>query len=132
MEEHKYLRNFLEMPWLMIVFIIGVTGVLTGIASGLFSRSIKGIWYAGAGTVLTVLALFMLVGFNQTSFYPSVVDLQSSLTIESASSSKFTLTVMSYVSLIVPFVIGYIWYVWKSMNKKKMDRNELELEDHLY
>jgi cytochrome d ubiquinol oxidase subunit II len=132
MEEHKYLRNFLEMPWLMIVFIIGVTGVLTGIASGLFSRSIKGIWYAGAGTVLTVLALFMLVGFNHTSFYPSVVDLQSSLTIESASSSKFTLTVMSYVSLIVPFVIGYIWYVWKSMNKKKMDRNELELEDHLY
>ncbi len=132
MEEHKYLRNFLEMPWLMIVFIIGVTGVLTGIASGLFSRSIKGIWYAGAGTVLTVLALFILVGFNHTSFYPSVVDLQSSLTIESASSSKFTLTVMSYVSLIVPFVIGYIWYVWKSMNKKKMDRNELELEDHLY
>ena len=92
----------------------------------------QGIWFAGSGTVLTVWALFILAGFNNTSFYPSVHDLQSSLTIENASSSRFTLIAMSYVSLIVPFVIGYIWYAWKAMNRKQISVEELEQEHHSY
>ena len=132
LESFKYFHNLIEMPWVLVILLLGVVGVLTGIAKGIFSKSIKGIWYAGMGTVLTVLALFFLAGFNNTSFYPSSFDLQSSLTIENSSSSEFTLTVMSYVSLLVPFVFAYIWYVWKSMNKTKIDKAELESEDHLY
>jgi cytochrome d ubiquinol oxidase subunit II len=91
----------------------------------------KGIWFAGSGTILTVFALFLVAGFNNTAFYPSF-NLQSSLTIENASSSKFTLTVMSYVSLMVPFVVAYIWYAWKSINDKKIDEAEMQGEGHAY
>lgn len=132
MEANKYFHNLIEMPWVLIIFLLGVVGVLAGIGVTLFSKSTKGIWFTGSGTVFAVLALFFLAGFNNTAFYPSSFDLQSSLTIENAASSKFTLTIMSYVSLMVPFVLAYIWYVWKSMNKKKMDRSELETEDHMY
>jgi len=132
MEKYKYLHNLLEMPVVLVLFLLGVVAVLAGIALSLLGSSKKGIWFTGPGVVLAVLALFLIAGFNQTAFYPSTHDLQSSLTIENASSSKFTLTVMSYVSLAVPFVLAYIWYAWWSMNRKKMDRSELETEDHLY
>jgi len=132
LEKGKYLTNLLEMPLVLLVFVLGVVGVLAGILLTLLKSSKKGIWFTGTGVVLAVLALFLLAGFNHTAFYPSSFDLQSSLTIENASSSKFTLTVMSYVSLAVPFVFAYIWYVWRAMNRKKMNRKELETEDHLY
>ena len=132
LEKSKYLHNLLEMPLVMTFFLLGVVGVLTGIAITLFTKSRKGIWWSGMGTVLTVFALLLIAGFNHTAFYPSSFDLQSSLTIENASSSKFTLTVMTYVSLIVPLVLAYIWYAWRAMNRKKMDMNELKSQDHLY
>lgn len=132
LEANKYFHNLLEMPVVLIVFLLGVVAVLAGIALTLLTKTTRGIWFTGLGTVLAVLALFFLAGFNNTAFYPSSFDLQSSLTIENASSSKFTLTAMSYVSLMIPFVLAYIWYVWRSMNKKKMDRSELTTEDHMY
>lgn len=132
MENYKYLHNLLAMPLVLVILLVGVVGVLWGIASSILKKSTKGIWFAGAGTVLTVWMLLLLAGFNNTAFYPSVYDLQSSLTIENASSSRFTLTAMSYVSLAVPFVLAYIWYAWKSMNKTKINEAELETEDHLY
>jgi cytochrome bd ubiquinol oxidase subunit II len=133
MEKYKYLHNFLSMPIVLAILLIGVVGVLYGIGISLLkSKCTGGIWFAGSGTILTVLALFLIAGFNQTSFYPSTFDLQASLTIENASSSKYTLTAMSYVSLLIPFVVAYIWYAWWSMNKKKISREELKSEDHIY
>ncbi|MFA5327249.1 MAG: cytochrome d ubiquinol oxidase subunit II [Prolixibacteraceae bacterium] len=132
LEPYKYLHNLLAMPINTLMFLVGVVGVLWGIISTVLKGGTKGIWFAGAGTVLTVWAVFILAGFNQTSFYPSVLDLQSSLTIENASSSKFTLVAMSYVSLFVPFVLAYIWYAWKSMNNKPISTEELEQEHHVY
>ncbi|HBZ21517.1 MAG TPA: cytochrome C oxidase assembly protein, partial [Bacteroidales bacterium] len=92
----------------------------------------KGIWYTGLGTVLAVFALFLTAGFNNTAFYPSSYDLNSSLTISNASSSHFTLKTMMYVSLIVPFVIGYIWYAWKSISNKRITEDEMKTEGHIY
>jgi cytochrome d ubiquinol oxidase subunit II len=120
------------MPANTLLFLVGVAGVLWGIISTLLKDGTKGIWFAGGGTVLTVWTLLILAAFNKTSFYPSLLDLQSSLTIEKASSSRFTLVAMSYVSLFVPFVLGYIWYAWKSMNNKKISTEELEQEHHAY
>lgn len=131
-EPYKYLHNLLAIPVNTFMLLIGVVGVLWGIVSTLLKGGTKGIWFAGGGTVLTVWALLILAAFNHTSFYPSVFDLQSSLTIENASSSRFTLVAMSYVSLFVPFVLGYIWYAWKSMNNKKISTEELEQEHHVY
>ena len=132
MEKFKYLHNLIEMPLVLIIFLTGVAGVLYGIFLGAFKTSAKGIWYAGAGTILTVLSILMLAGFNNTAFYPSTYNLQSSLTIENASSSKYTLTVMSFVSLLVPFVIAYIWYSWKSLNSKKISEEDLENDTMKY
>jgi len=132
LEAYKYLHNLIQMPVVLILLLIGVLGVLWGLASGIFTKSVKGIWWAGAGTVLTVMALFLTAGFNHTAFYPSTFDLQSSLTIENASSSHFTLTVMSYVSLMVPFVVAYIWYTWRMMNRTKISTEELNNEEHAY
>jgi cytochrome d ubiquinol oxidase subunit II len=133
MENYKYLHNLLEMPVVAVVLLLGVVGVLAGIAMTVFKNSGGGIWFTGAGTVLAVFALFLMAGLNGTAFYPSSVDLQSSLTIENASSSHFTLTAMSYVSLAVPFVVAYIWWVWKVMNGKKINIDEMNAEDaHLY
>ncbi|MBT6763021.1 MAG: cytochrome d ubiquinol oxidase subunit II, partial [Prolixibacteraceae bacterium] len=126
MEKFKYLHNLIEMPIVLVLFLIGVVGVLYGIFLGAFKTSPKGIWFAGTGTVLTVLAVLMLAGFNNTAFYPSTFDLQSSLTIENASSSKYTLTAMSWVSLLVPVVIAYIWYAWKSLSKNKVSEADIE------
>ena len=130
-EPFKYLHNLMAMPINTIMLLTGVVGVLWGIISSLLKGGTKGIWLAGGGTILTVWALFILAGLNNTSFYPSALDLQSSLTIENASSTHFTLTAMSYVSLLVPFVVGYIWYAWKMMNNNPITTEELE-QDHHY
>jgi len=132
MEKYKYLHNVLQMPLNTIILLVGVVGVLWGIISTLFLKSSKGFWFAGIGTVLTVFALFLIAGFNNTAFYPSVYDLQSSLTIQNASSSKFTLTAMSYVSLMIPFVLAYIVYFWRAMNRKKVTEQEMQEESHVY
>jgi len=132
MEDFKYLHNLLAMPVVTLILLIGVVGVLWGIASSLFKASQSGIWFAGGGTVLVVWMLFLVAGFNNTAFYPSNFDLQSSLTIQNASSSHFTLTAMSYVSLFVPFVLAYIWWFWKAMNNKKIDAAEIGEDSHSY
>jgi len=132
MEQYKYLHNFVQMPFVMILFLAGVVGVLYGIAATISKGFMKGIWFTGAGTVLTVFALFLVAGFNGTSFYPSSYDLQSSLTIFNASSSLFTLKTMMYVSFIIPFVLAYIWYAWKSINNKKITEEEMTSEGHVY
>jgi cytochrome d ubiquinol oxidase subunit II len=133
MEPNKYLHNYLQMPVVLIFLVTGVIGVLAGIGVTLFKNSKNGLWFTGFGTVLTVLSLFLVAGLNNTAYYPSTFDLQSSLTIENSSSSHYTLTAMSYVSLLVPFVIAYIWYAWRSMNKKPIDADEVESEGgHMY
>lgn len=132
MEKFKYLHNLLQMPLVLVILLVGVVGVLWGIISTIFMNSLKGFIFAGAGTVLTVLALFFVAGFNNTAFYPSVYDLQSSLTIQNASSSKFTLTAMSYVSLLIPFVLAYIAYFWRAINRKKITDEEMQEESHVY
>ena len=131
-ESHKYLHNFLQMPLVLIIFLLGVVLVLFGIGKSIMKTSTNGIWFSGAGTILTVFALFLIAGFNDTAFYPSTFDLQSSLTIENASSSKYTLKAMTYVSLMVPFVIAYIWYAWKSINNKKINTEEMGEDIHIY
>ncbi len=131
-EKFKYLHNFIAMPFIAIIFLSGVAGVLSGIAISLRGRRVKGIWYSGAGTVLAVFALFLIAGFNGTSFYPSSHDLQSSLTIINASSSKFTLKAMMYVSFIIPFVFAYIWYTWKAINNEKITPEEISADEHKY
>lgn len=125
-ESFKYWHNLLELPILLVLLLVGVVLVLWGIISTLISNTHKGIWFTGAGTVLAVWVLFLMAGLNNTSFYPSLSDMQSSLTIENSSSSQFTLTVMSYVSLIVPFVIAYIWWFWKAMNSEKISSDEID------
>jgi cytochrome d ubiquinol oxidase subunit II len=135
MERYKYLHNFLQMPLVAGIFLTGVILVLLGIlrTAVCFERCHeKGIWLSGTGTVLTVFALFLVAGFNHTAFYPSTFDLQSSLTIGNSSSSRYTLTAMSYVSLFVPVVLGYIFYTWRAINRKKTDVEELDQESHKY
>lgn len=133
MEEFKYLNNFIEMPIVALIFVAGVILVLAGIMRYLFLRNRKSIWYAGAGTILTVFALFIIAGFNNTAYYPSTYNLQHSLTIQNSSSSHYTLTAMSYVSLFVPVVIGYIYWVWSSLNKKVMTVEDLNEDNtHVY
>jgi cytochrome d ubiquinol oxidase subunit II len=133
MEPYKYFNNLLAMPAIAVMFLVGVVAVLWGIISTLIHKGTKGIWIAGPGTVLTVLALFLLAGYNNTAFYPSTFDLQSSLTIENSSSSHFTLKVMSYVSLLMPVVAVYIWFAWRAINKKPIDKEEMGSDDiHIY
>jgi cytochrome bd ubiquinol oxidase subunit II len=131
-EKFKYLHNFIQMPVVMILFLAGVVGVLFGIGISVFRKSMAGIWYSGAGTFLAVLSLFLVAGFNGTSFYPSLFELQSSLTIKNASSSHFTLKTMMYVSFIIPFVLVYIWYAWKAINNDKITEDEMNSEEHKY
>jgi len=133
MEDYKYLNNIVEMPANTIIMIIGIFGVLFGVIKTIFKPDFSsGIWISGAGTIMTVFSLFILAGFNDTAFYPSISDLQSSLTIRKASSSHYTLTAMSYISLLIPFVIAYIWHSWKALNKEKISIEELEKEEHKY
>lgn len=132
MEPYKYLNNFIEMWYLLVVLLIGVVLVLYGIAKTIFSKGyIGGIWPAGIGTVLTVLALLLCSAWNNTAYYPSTADLQSSLTIQNSCSSEFTLTTMFWVSLLVPFVLAYIIYAWRAIDAKKLDKEEIKT-DHAY
>jgi cytochrome bd ubiquinol oxidase subunit II len=131
-EKFKYLHNFLRMPVLLVIFLAGVIGVLYGLISTLIKKSTRGIWFTGSGTVLSVLSLLLIAGYNATSFYPSTFDMQSSLTIRNASSSYFTLRTMFIVSLIIPLVLVYIWYAWSSMNRTRINEEEMNSEGHLY
>ncbi len=135
MEPFKYFHNLIAMPVVAILFLLGVVMVLVGIIRPLtcfVKCGTKGIWLSGIGTVLTVFSLLLLAGFNNTAYYPSTFDLQSSLTIQNSSSSHYTLTAMSYVSLMVPFVIAYIFYAWRSIDNKKIDIEEIKTESHVY
>ena len=142
MEPYKYLNNFLDMWYLLVILLIGVVLVLWGIATELLRGSksstphsshftLDGIWPAGIGTVLTVLALLLCSAWNHTAYYPSTADLQSSLTMVNSCSSEFTLRTMFYVSLLVPFVLAYIVYCWRAIDRKKLDREEIKT-DHAY
>ena len=132
MEPFKYLHNFVEMWYLTIILLIGVLLVLFGIGKTIADREyVSGIWPAGIGTVLTVLALLLCSAWNMTAYYPSTAHLQSSLTIENSCSSEFTLRTMFYVSLLVPFVLAYIVYCWRAIDKKKLTREEVQT-DHAY
>lgn len=129
----KYLDNLLELWPLAILLVIGVILVLYGIIRTIISKTyIKGIWPVGIGTVITVLVLLLLAGWNNTAYYPSTADLQSSLTIQNSSSSEFTLRTMFYVSLLIPFVLAYIIYAWRAMDKKKITPEEVQQDEHLY
>ena len=133
MQPYKYLMNLVEMPVVLLVLLVGVVAVLFGIGKSYLSPTwIKGIWFAGVGTVLTVLALLRCAGWNHTAYYPSVADLQSSLTIQNSSSSPFTLQVMSIVSLLVPFVLAYIFYAWRSIDLFKITSDAMQKEGHTY
>ena len=132
MEPYKYFNNFIQMWYLLILLLIGVVLVLFGIGKTIVSKGyIGGIWPAGIGTVLTVLALLLCSAWNNTAYYPSTADLQSSLTIQNSCSSEFTLTTMFYVSLLVPFVLAYIVYAWRAIDAKKLDKDEIQ-NDHAY
>jgi cytochrome d ubiquinol oxidase subunit II len=132
MEPYKYLHNLLAMPFVLTIFIIGVIFVLLAWFRSFTKGVSRAFWCASGGVFLVVLALFFISGFNHTSFYPSYSSLQSSLTINNASSSHYTLTVMSYVSLFVPVVIAYIAFAWKSLSKAKITNEELNKNTHVY
>lgn len=132
MEPFKYLHNLLSMPLVLVFLVAGIVLVLYALYKGLFTNSIRSFYYAGTGTVSVVFSLFLIAGFNHTCYYPSVFDLQSSLHIENSSSSHYTLTVMSYVSLLVPFVLAYVVYAWSAINKKKINATDMENEPHVY
>lgn len=130
MESMKYLYNLLDMWYLAIVLLVGVVLLLFGIVKTVLSNTyIKGIWPAGIGVVLVVLVLLLIAGWNNTAYYPSNADLQSSLTIMNSSSSEFTLRTMAIVSLFIPFVLAYIVYVWHAMDRKKITKEEIKHED---
>jgi len=132
-ENYKYLHNLIGMPVVAVLFLAGVVLVLFGIGKSLLTEGYtKGIWFTGFGTVLVVFSLFCLAGYNNTAYYPSVHDLQSSLAITNSSSSRYTLVAMSYVSLLVPFVLAYIVYAWRSINRDKVTSAEMQQESHVY
>lgn len=132
MEPMKYLNNFVTMWYLLLVLLVGVLMLLYALGKTLFTKNYtKGIWFAGIGVVLVVLSLLLCAGWNHTAYYPSNIDIQSSLTISNSCSSLFTLQTMSVVSILVPFVVAYIAYVWYVMDKKKIDKEELK-DDELY
>lgn len=130
MEEQKYLHNLLAMPNVLVMLVMGAVLLVSGVAATIFKQGFsRGIWLAGPGTVLAVMALFMVAGYNGTAYYPSTADLQSSLTIANSSSSEFTLKTMAIVSLIIPFVVAYIAYFWRQMDKKSITSEELDTTD---
>lgn len=130
---YKYFYNFVEMPWVAFMFFVGVVLVLYALIRSVFGQHFtRGIWFSGIGTVLVVLSLFFIAGYNHTPYYPSAADMQSSLTICNSSSSLFTLKTMSVVSLLIPFVLAYIFYVWRAMDKKPITASEMESNEHKY
>jgi len=133
MQPFKYFINLAQMPVVAGLLLIGIVLVLFGIGKTMKSKKFtSGIWFTGLGTVLTVLALFLCAGYNNTAYYPSTADLQSSLTLVNSCSSLFTLKVMAYVSLIVPFVVAYIFYAWRAIDKKKISADEVNEGGHAY
>ena len=132
LERGKYFANFLAMPAVLGMLVVGIVLVLIGLIRGGFSHEQDGFWFAAPGTVLVVMAIFFVAGFNHTPYYPSSTDLQSSLTIRNSSSSYFTLKVMSWVSLLLPFVVAYIAYAWHAMDHRKITREEMEKTGHKY
>ena len=131
MQPFKYFINLTQMPAVGAVLLIGVIAVLMGISKTIFVKGWKkGIWFTGVGTVLTVLALLLCAGWNDTAYYPSLADLQSSLTIHNSCSSPFTLKVMSFVSLLIPFVLAYIYYAWRALDLRKIDSKEMGESHH--
>lgn len=134
MQPYKYLINFIEMPIVSVVFLLGVVFVLFGIGKSILKETFrKGIWFTGIGTVFAVLALLLVAGYNNTAYYPSISDLQHSLTLANSCSSEFTLKTMAYVSLFIPVVLAYIFYAWRSMDRKKITEKEMkEEEGHAY
>ena len=133
MEPMKYLNNLLAMWPLAIILLVGVVLLLFGIIKTVLKPEyVRGIWPAGIGVVLVVLVLFLIAGWNNTAYYPSTADLQSSLTLQNSSSSEFTLKAMFYVSFLVPFVLAYIVYAWRAIDKKAIDRKEIAEDDHAY
>ncbi|MBR5085824.1 MAG: cytochrome d ubiquinol oxidase subunit II [Muribaculaceae bacterium] len=134
-KNYKYLHNYLHMWWALVILLIGVALVLYGIIKSLLNKTFrKGIWAAGIGTVLVVMTLFWVLGYNHTAYYPSLLDVQSSLTLANSSSSEFTLRTMSYVSLLVPFVVAYIAWVWRKMDSTKLTEEEIKQagDDEIY
>ena len=129
---YKYAINLIEMPIAGVLLLVGVLLVLIGIFQGTFTKSIRGIFAYGVGVTLAVTALFLITGLNGTAFYPSFSDLSSSLTIKNASSSHYTLGVMAYVSLLVPFVLAYIVVVWRAIDSKKITQDEIKNDHHAY
>lgn len=133
MKPYKYLHNFIDMWYLTVILLIGVVLVLYGVGKTVVSKTyIKGIWSAGIGVVLVVLVLLLCAGWNNTAYYPSTADLQSSLTLKNSCSSEFTLRTMFWVSLLIPFVLAYIIYAWRAIDKKKITSDEIQQDDHAY
>ncbi|HAW63872.1 MAG TPA: cytochrome C oxidase assembly protein, partial [Alistipes sp.] len=130
-EPRKYLHNLLEMPYVTAVLLAGVLSLLWSVVEG-WRGNRKAIWFGGFGTVLAVLGLLLCAGWNRTAYYPSLADMQSSLTIANSSSSEFTLKVMSFVSLAIPVVLAYIWYAWRSLSRPPITREEMQGDDHKY
>ena len=131
--QYKYLTNLVQLPLVTVVFLAGVVLVLYGIGRSVFSPKFQsGVWYSGVGTVLTVCSLLLYAGYNNTPYYPSTSDPQSSLTISNSCSSLFTLTAMTYVSVLVPFVLAYIFYAWRALEKKKFREEDLKEDGHVY
>jgi len=130
--KYHYLHNLTGNIFTLILFLAGVALVLVSLWTGMIRHSRRAIWFAGPGTVVVVMALFFMAGFGDTAFYPSSADLQSSLTLARASSSQFTLQTMMYVSFIIPFVVLYIWYAWRSLNRTRITGEEMTGEDHTY
>ena len=133
MEAYKYLQNFLALPFVLVLFLVGVVLVLVGIARTIFSTTyLRGIWFTGIGAVLAVWGLLLIAGLNNTAYYPSLADAQSSLTLANSCSSEFTLTAMSVVSIAIPFVLAYIVYAWYSIDRKSLTKDELKYSHHTY
>lgn len=132
-ENYIFWNNLLSLPWLLVAFLAGVIAVLYAIIrASADSKWRAGIWYAGIGTVVVVLGLFTILGYNSTAYLQSTISPQSSLSIANSSSTLFTLKVMSWVSVLIPFVLAYIWFVWRKMNAKPITEAELQKESHVY
>ena len=130
MQEGKYLTNIIDMPVVLVMFLIGAVLLVAGVVLTLIKHTFtRGIWPSAIGTVMAVMAIFMIAGYNGTAYYPSVADLQSSLTLANSCSSEFTLKTMAIVSLIIPFVVAYIAYFWNKMDKKQLTSEEMETSD---
>ena len=129
---YLYLKNFVSLWWWGLLFLAGVVLALAGIGMGALSKSRSGIWYTGSGVILVVISLLAITAYNGTAYLPSLIDAQSSLTLANSSSSLFTLKVMSYVSILVPFVIAYIWYVWRKMNSNPLNKSDVAADKHQY